>query len=195
MKALKKISAVMAIVIIMLIVPLTVVYAETEPVNNDYDPDTQVTEAVTYEPETEAVTYEPETEAVTYEPETEAVTYEPETEAVTYEPETEAVTYEPETEAVTYEQYTEAVTYATHDVEVLPTLVDSTQVAAETPKAIGADAESGGVSFVGGVVCWICIGVAVAVIFAFLLSTTGKAKAGIGRYESGNKLGTGKLKY
>ena len=81
------------------------------------------------------------------------------------EPETE-----PETEPVT-ENYTEP----TYDVNKLPTLVDSTQVAEELPTAIGAD-EDGGVSFVGGVVCWIAVIISACVIIAFLLSTKVKGK-------------------
>ncbi len=77
----------------------------------------------------------------------------------------------------------------TYDVNQLPTLVDSTQIAEDLPTAIGADSESGGVSYVGGIVCWIAVGVSAAVIIAFLLSTKGKNKSGIGRYESGNKFG------
>ena len=113
-----------------------------------------VTEPVTQEPVTEPVT-----EPVYTEPETE-----PETEPAT-EPETE-----PETEPVT-ENYTEP----TYDVNKLPTLVDSTQVAEELPTAIGAD-EDGGVSFVGGVVCWIAVIISACVIIAFLLSTKVKGK-------------------
>ena len=63
----------------------------------------------------------------------------------------------------------------TYDVNKLPTLVDSTQVAEELPTAIGAD-EDGGVSFVGGVVCWIAVIISACVIIAFLLSTKVKGK-------------------
>ena len=95
----------------------------------------------------------------------EDVVTEPVTEPVATEPVTE-----PETEAVT-ENYTEP----TYDVNKLPTLVDSTQVAEELPTAIGAD-EDGGVSFVGGVVCWIAVIISACVIIAFLLSTKVKGK-------------------
>ena len=116
---------------------------------------TAFAEEVVTEPVTEPVATEP----VYTEPETE-----PETEPAT-EPETE-----PETEPVT-ENYTEP----TYDVNKLPTLVDSTQVAEELPTAIGAD-EDGGVSFVGGVVCWIAVIISACVIIAFLLSTKVKGK-------------------
>ena len=116
---------------------------------------TAFAEDVVTEPVTEPVATEP----VYTEPETE-----PETEPAT-EPETE-----PETEPVT-ENYTEP----TYDVNKLPTLVDSTQVAEELPTAIGAD-EDGGVSFVGGVVCWIAVIISACVIIAFLLSTKVKGK-------------------
>ena len=112
----------------------------------------------------EDVVTEPVTEPVATEP----VYTEPETEPET-EPATEPVT-EPETEPVT-ENYTEP----TYDVNKLPTLVDSTQVAEELPTAIGAD-EDGGVSFVGGVVCWIAVIISACVIIAFLLSTKVKGK-------------------
>ena len=145
----------------------TTAFAEdvvTEPVTEPVATEPVYTEPKT-EPETEPAT-EPETEPVT-EPETE-----PETEPVT-EPETEPATEpvtEPETEPVT-ENYTEP----TYDVNKLPTLVDSTQVAEELPTAIGAD-EDGGVSFVGGVVCWIAVIISACVIIAFLLSTKVKGK-------------------
>ena len=116
---------------------------------------TAFAEDVVTEPVTEPVATEP----VYTEPETE-----PETEPAT-EPETK-----PETEPVT-ENYTEP----TYDVNKLPTLVDSTQVAEELPTAIGAD-EDGGVSFVGGVVCWIAVIISACVIIAFLLSTKVKGK-------------------
>lgn len=112
----------------------------------------------------EDVVTEPVTEPVATEP----VYTEPKTEPET-EPATEPVT-EPETEPVT-ENYTEP----TYDVNKLPTLVDSTQVAEELPTAIGAD-EDGGVSFVGGVVCWIAVIISACVIIAFLLSTKVKGK-------------------
>lgn len=112
----------------------------------------------------EDVVTEPVTEPVVTEP----VYTEPKTEPET-EPATEPVT-EPETEPVT-ENYTEP----TYDVNKLPTLVDSTQVAEELPTAIGAD-EDGGVSFVGGVVCWIAVIISACVIIAFLLSTKVKGK-------------------
>ena len=119
----------------------------------------------------EEVVTEPVTEPVATEPvATEPVTQEPVTEPVTQEPVTEPVTQEPVTEPVT-ENYTEP----TYDVNKLPTLVDSTQVAEELPTAIGAD-EDGGVSFVGGVVCWIAVIISACVIIAFLLSTKVKGK-------------------
>ncbi|MDY4813226.1 MAG: hypothetical protein SO152_05175 [Ruminococcus sp.] len=145
----------------------------------------------TLPPETEApVTEEPET----LPPETEApVTEEPET----LPPETEAPETEaPETEPEYTEPYQEEpeVTQAwtepqTYDVNELPTLPESNEIAEDLPTAIGADSDSGGVSLVGGIVCWIGVGVSLAVIIAFLLSTRGKNKVGIGRYESGNKIG------
>ena len=147
----KKFSIVLAIATLFCVMSFTTAFAEdvvTEPVTEPV-----ATEPVYTEPKTE-----PETEPVT-EPETE-----PETEPVT-EPETE-----PETEPVT-ENYTEP----TYDVNKLPTLVDSTQVAEELPTAIGAD-EDGGVSFVGGVVCWIAVIISACVIIAFLLSTKVKGK-------------------
>ena len=121
---------------------------------------TAFAEEVVTEPVTEPVATEP----VYTEPETE-----PETEPAT-EPETEPET-EHETEPVT-ENYTEPA----YDVNKLPTLVDSTQVAEELPTAIGAD-EDGGVSFVGGVVCWIAVIISACVIIAFLLSTKVKGKS------------------
>lgn len=163
----KKFSIVLAIATLFCVMSFTTAFAEdvvTEPVTEPVATEPVYTEPKT-EPETEPAT-EPETEPVT-EPETE-----PETEPVT-EPETEPVTEpvtEPETEPVT-ENYTEP----TYDVNKLPTLVDSTQVAEELPTAIGAD-EDGGVSFVGGVVCWIAVIISACVIIAFLLSTKVKDK-------------------
>lgn len=163
----KKFSIVLAIATLFCVMSFTTAFAEdvvTEPVTEPVATEPVYTEPKT-EPETEPAT-EPETEPVT-EPETE-----PETEPVT-EPETEPVTEpvtEPETEPVT-ENYTEP----TYDVNKLPTLVDSTQVAEELPTAIGAD-EDGGVSFVGGVVCWIAVIISACVIIAFLLSTKVKGK-------------------
>lgn len=163
----KKFSIVLAIATLFCVMSFTTAFAEdvvTEPVTEPVATEPVYTEPET-EPETEPVT-EPETEPVT-EPETE-----PETEPVT-EPETEPATEpvtEPETEPVT-ENYTEP----TYDVNKLPTLVDSTQVAEELPTAIGAD-EDGGVSFVGGVVCWIAVIISACVIIAFLLSTKVKGK-------------------
>lgn len=163
----KKFSIVLAIATLFCVMSFTTAFAEdvvTEPVTEPVATEPVYTEPKT-EPETEPAT-EPETEPVT-EPETE-----PETEPVT-EPETEPVTEpvtEPETEPVT-ENYTEP----TYDVNKLPTLVDSTQVAEELPTAIGAD-EDGGVSFVGGVVCWIAVIISACVIIAFLLSTKAKGK-------------------
>lgn len=157
----KKFSIVLAIATLFCVMSFTTAFAEdvvTEPVTEPV-----ATEPVTQEPVTEPVTQEPVTEPVTQEPVTEPVT-EPETEPAT-EPETE-----PETEPVT-ENYTEP----TYDVNKLPTLVDSTQVAEELPTAIGAD-EDGGVSFVGGVVCWIAVIISACVIIAFLLSTKVKGK-------------------
>ena len=143
----KKFSIVLAIATLFCVMSFTTAFAEDV-----------VTEPVTEPVATEPVYTEPKTE-----PETEPAT-EPETEPVT-EPETE-----PETEPVT-ENYTEP----TYDVNKLPTLVDSTQVAEELPTAIGAD-EDGGVSFVGGVVCWIAVIISACVIIAFLLSTKVKGK-------------------
>ena len=163
----KKFSIVLAIATLFCVMSFTTAFAEdvvTEPVTEPV-----ATEPVTQEPETEPKT-EPATEPVTEpvtEPETEPET-EPKTEPET-EPATEPVT-EPETEPVT-ENYTEP----TYDVNKLPTLVDSTQVAEELPTAIGAD-EDGGVSFVGGVVCWIAVIISACVIIAFLLSTKVKGK-------------------
>ena len=167
----KKFSIVLAIATLFCVMSFTTAFAEdvvTEPVTEPVATEPVYTEPKT-EPETEPATEpetEPETEPVT-EPETE-----PETEPVT-EPETEPATEpvtEPETEPVT-ENYTEP----TYDVNKLPTLVDSTQVAEELPTAIGAD-EDGGVSFVGGVVCWIAVIISACVIIAFLLSTKVKGK-------------------
>ena len=163
----KKFSIVLAIATLFCVMSYTTAFAEdvvTEPVTEPVATEPVYTEPET-EPETEPAT-EPETEPVT-EPETE-----PETEPVT-EPETEPATEpetEPETEAVT-ENYTEP----NYDVNKLPTLVDSTQVAEELPTAIGAD-EDGGVSFVGGVVCWIAVIISACVIIAFLLSIKVKGK-------------------
>lgn len=165
----KKFSIVLAIATLFCVMSFTTAFAEdvvTEPVTEPV-----ATEPVTQEPVTEPVTQEPVTEPVTQEPVTEPET-EPKTEPET-EPETEPATEpetEPETEAVT-ENYTEP----TYDVNKLPTLVDSTQVAEELPTAIGAD-EDGGVSFVGGVVCWIAVIISACVIIAFLLSTKVKGK-------------------
>lgn len=165
----KKFSIVLAIATLFCVMSFTTAFAEdvvTEPVTESV-----ATEPVTQEPVTEPVTQEPVTEPVTQEPVTEPET-EPKTEPET-EPETEPATEpetEPETEAVT-ENYTEP----TYDVNKLPTLVDSTQVAEELPTAIGAD-EDGGVSFVGGVVCWIAVIISACVIIAFLLSTKVKGK-------------------
>lgn len=167
----KKFSIVLAIATLFCVMSFTTAFAEdvvTEPVTEPV-----ATEPVTQEPVTEPVTQEPVTEPVTQAPETEPVTQAPETEPVTQAPETEPATEpetEPETEAVT-ENYTEP----TYDVNKLPTLVDSTQVAEELPTAIGAD-EDGGVSFVGGVVCWIAVIISACVIIAFLLSTKVKGK-------------------
>lgn len=163
----KKFSIVLAIATLFCVMSFTTAFAEdvvTEPVTEPVATEPVYTEPKT-EPETEPAT-EPVTEPVT-EPETE-----PETEPVT-EPETKPATEpvtEPETEPVT-ENYTEP----TYDVNKLPTLVDSTQVAEELPTAIGAD-EDGGVSFVGGVVCWIAVIISACVIIAFLLSTKVKGK-------------------
>lgn len=162
----KKFSIIVVIMTLFCVMSYTTAFAEdvvTDPVTEPV-----ATEPVTQEPVTEPITQEPVTEPVT-EPETEPVTQAPETEPAT-EPETE-----PETEAVT-ENYTEP----TYDVNKLPTLVDSTQVAEELPTAIGAD-EDGGVSFVGGVVCWIAVIISACVIIAFLLSTKVKGK-GMGKF-------------
>ena len=163
----KKFSIVLAIATLFCVMSFTTAFAEdvvTEPVTEPV-----ATEPVTQEPVTEPVTQEPATQAAKTEsqpptPQPEPVTQAPETEPAT-EPETE-----PETEPVT-ENYTEP----TYDVNKLPTLVDSTQVAEELPTAIGAD-EDGGVSFVGGVVCWIAVIISACVIIAFLLSTKVKGK-------------------
>lgn len=165
----KKFSIVLAIATLFCVMSFTTAFAEdvvTEPVTEPVATEPVYTEPKT-EPETEPAT-EPETEPVT-----EPVTQAPETEPVTQAPETEPATEpvtEPETEPVT-ENYTEP----TYDVNKLPTLVDSTQVAEELPTAIGAD-EDGGVSFVGGVVCWIAVIISACVIIAFLLSTKVKGK-------------------
>ena len=164
----KKFSIVLAIATLFCVMSFTTAFAEdvvTEPVTEPVATEPVYTEPKT-EPETEPAT-EPETEPVT-EPETE-----PETEPVTQAPETEPAT-EPETEPET-EPVTENYTEPTYDVNKLPTLVDSTQVAEELPTAIGAD-EDGGVSFVGGVVCWIAVIISACVIIAFLLSTKVKGK-------------------
>ena len=167
----KKFSIILAIATLFCVMSFTTAFAEEvvkEPVTQPV-----ATEPVTQEPVTEPVTQEPVTEPVTQEPVTEPVTEpiytEPETEPET-KPATEPET-EPETEPVT-ENYTEP----TYDVNKLPTLVDSTQVAEELPTAIGAD-EDGGVSFVGGVVCWIAVIISACVIIAFLLSTKVKGKS------------------
>lgn len=165
----KKFSIIVVIMTLFCVMSYTTAFAEdvvTEPVTEPVATEPVYTEPKT-EPETEPAT-EPETEPVT-----EPVTQAPETEPVTQAPETEPATEpvtEPETEPVT-ENYTEP----TYDVNKLPTLVDSTQVAEELPTAIGAD-EDGGVSFVGGVVCWIAVIISACVIIAFLLSTKVKGK-------------------
>lgn len=165
----KKFSIIVVIMTLFCVMSFTTAFAEdvvTEPVTEPVATEPVYTEPKT-EPETEPAT-EPETEPVT-----EPVTQAPETEPVTQAPETEPATEpvtEPETEPVT-ENYTEP----TYDVNKLPTLVDSTQVAEELPTAIGAD-EDGGVSFVGGVVCWIAVIISACVIIAFLLSTKVKGK-------------------
>ena len=171
----KKFSIILAIAALFCVMSFTTAFAEevvTEPVTEPVATEPVATEPVTQEPVTEPVTQEPVTEPVTQEPVTEPVTEpvytEPETEPET-KPATEPET-EPETEPVT-ENYTEPA----YDVNKLPTLVDSTQVAEELPTAIGAD-EDGGVSFVGGVVCWIAVIISACVIIAFLLSTKVKGK-------------------
>ena len=154
----KKFSIILAIATLFCVMSFTTAFAEevvTEPVTEPVATEPVATEPVTQEPVTEPVT-----EPVYTEPETE-----PETKPAT-EPETEQ-----ETEPVT-ENYTEPA----YDVNKLPTLVDSTQVAEELPTAIGAD-EDGGVSFVGGVVCWIAVIISACVIIAFLLSTKVKGKS------------------
>ena len=163
----KKFSIILAIATLFCVMSFTTAFAEevvTEPVTEPVATEPVATEPVTQEPVTEPVTQElvtePVTEPIYTEPETE-----PETKPAT-EPETE-----PETEPVT-ENYTEPA----YDVNKLPTLVDSTQVAEELPTAIGAD-EDGGVSFVGGVVCWIAVIISACVIIAFLLSTKVKGKS------------------
>lgn len=179
----KRILVLTLAVFVMMLISFGTVYAE------EVDPAEPET-VITYEPETIAPETEPvpetEIEPETIEPETVA----PETEPETFEPETEVETEvvtetEPETEY--YQEETQPVTY---DVNKLPTLVDSTQVAEDLPTAIGADSNSGGVSKIGGIVCWIGVAVAVAVILACLFSTRGKSKSGVGRFESGNKFGS-----
>lgn len=165
----KKFSIIVVIMTLFCVMSFTTAFAEdvvTEPVTEPVATEPVYTEPKT-EPETEPAT-EPETEPVT-----EPVTQAPETEPVTQAPETEPAT-EPETELET-EPVTENYTEPTYDVNKLPTLVDSTQVAEELPTAIGAD-EDGGVSFVGGVVCWIAVIISACVIIAFLLSTKVKGK-------------------
>lgn len=188
----KKFSVMVVIALAFCMVTAFNVFAEdvvTEPVTQ-----APVTEPITEEIVTEPITQEVVTEPIT-EPITEAVTQEPVTEPIT-EPITEPVTQEPETEPVTQDyvqdsQQQEYTTVANYDVNELPTLVDSTQVAEDLPTAIGAD-DDGGVSFVGGVVCWVAVGISACVIVAFLLSTKGKGKSGVGRYDRGTKYNNGR---
>ncbi len=147
-------------------------------------------EPETAPPQTEPETLAPETEPETFEPETAPPETEPVTEPETAPPQTEPETAPPETEPQQQETQQVETQPVTYDVNQLPTLVDSTQVAEDLPTAIGADTNSGGVSMIGGVVCWISVGVAVAVILACLLSTRGRNKTGIGRFDSGNKFGS-----
>ncbi|MCI6653326.1 MAG: hypothetical protein MSH11_07965 [Ruminococcus sp.] len=183
-----KIILITASALILTMCSLSTAFAEDIPVTDPPETFAPATEApVTEAPVTEPPATEP---PVTEPPETlPPETAPPETEPpVTEAPETEPVyteTAPQETQEATQE-WTQPQTY---DVNKLPTLPDSTEVAEDLPTAIGADSESGGVSLVGGIVCWIGVGVSLAVIVAFLLSTTGKNKAGIGRYESGNKIG------
>ncbi|MCH5203065.1 MAG: hypothetical protein J1F17_07670 [Oscillospiraceae bacterium] len=186
-KRMKKVLLLGLIVVCMGVLPVITAFAEEAIPEGTFAPDPAQGETVPLD-ETEPVdTYVPETDPVpeeTYPPETvPEETYPPETQPEETVPEE---TYAPET---TSPQGAGIVENTTYDVNQLPTLVDSTQVAEELPKAIGADADSGGVSYVGGIVCWIAVGISVAVIFAFLISTKGRNKAGIGRYESGNKIG------
>lgn len=171
----KKFSIILVIATLFCVMSFTTAFAEeivTEPVTEPVATEPVATEPVTQEPVTEPVTQEPVTEPVTQEPVTEPVTEPVYTEPET-EPETKPAT-EPETEQET-EPVTENYTEPAYDVNKLPTLVDSTQVAEELPTAIGAD-EDGGVSFVGGVVCWIAVIISACVIIAFLLSTKVKGK-------------------
>lgn len=177
----KKFSIIVAIATLFCVMSFTTAFAEdvvTDPVTEPV-----ATEPVTQAPETEPaytepVTQAPETEPVYTEPETEPVT-EPETEPVYTEPATEPETQAPETEPA-YSETEPVYTEPNYDANNLPTLVDSTQVAEELPTAIGAD-EDGGVSLVGGIVCWIAVFVSACVIIAFLLSTKGKSMRGYGR--------------
>ena len=185
-----KIILITASAIILVLCSLSTAFAEDIVVVTD--PPAETVAPVTEAPVTEAPVTEPKvTEPPVTEPQETlpSETAPPETEPqVTEAPETEPVYTEPapqETQEAT-QAWTEPQTY---NVNELPTLPDSTEVAEDLPTAIGADSESGGVSLVGGIVCWIGVGVSLAVIIAFLLSTTGKNKAGIGRYESGNKIG------
>ncbi|MBQ9673386.1 MAG: hypothetical protein IJV39_02040 [Ruminococcus sp.] len=201
MRILKHLSIIAATLMLTAVLPLGTVYAEPDDTDNVPDETEAYTEAV--EPQTEYIPEEPQTEATqpeitepeTVEPETE---YIPPTEAPTQAPETEYT--EPETdepETVFTEPLTEGNNYidyveeqpTTRDLSQLPTLMDSTEIAEKLPVAVGADSENGGVSYIGGIICWICVGVAVSVILAFVLSTTGKGRSGIGRYDSGDKLG------
>lgn len=183
----KKVLLLGFIVICMGVIPVITAFAEEVTPEDPYAPDPAQEDTVPIVETDPIETYAPEPDPEpeeTYPSETQPEeTYPPETQPEETKPEE---TYAPET---TSPQGGGVVENATYDVNQLPTLVDSTQVAEELPKAIGADADSGGVSYVGGIVCWIAVGISVAVIFAFLISTKGRNKAGIGRYESGNKIG------
>lgn len=179
-----KIIIITASALILTLCSLSTAFAEDIPVTDPPETFASATEAPVTEPSATEPTVVTE-ESETLPTETEPTETEP---TATEAPETEPVYTEPapeETQKATQE-WTQPQTY---DVNKLPTLPDSTEVAEDLPTAIGADSESGGVSLVGGIVCWIGVGVSLAVIIAFLLSTTGKNKAGIGRYESGNKIG------
>lgn len=153
------------------------------------------------EPETE---YIPETEPVA-EPETEPIEIytdpDPVEEEVTEdiqeytEPDPEPVATEPLTESYETEEeqqwtlpeniagYIEDYTLPTDNeylnkILKLPTLMDSTEPAEELPQDFGADSENGGVSYAGGIVCWVCVGVALIAVLGFVISSTGRRLGG-----------------
>lgn len=165
---------------------LSTITAFAEPVLDDPAPVTDNAETeplATEPPATEPpATEPPATESPATEP---PATEQPaETQPAT---ETVPVTQAPATKPA--EEDPVATVPPTYDVNELPTLANSTEVAEDLPTAIGADNESGGVSMIGGIVCWIAVGISSIIIIAFLLSTKGRSKSGIGRYESGNKIG------